>query len=292
MNLCALLEINKDKGKITNRDNVEIRRIQISQEVQNAIREYIRSQVDFYIQAEKIEFSGEYKPDEEKEVLCIHNFEFPYTILPPLSMDTIKEDEIEKIFAIFFIHDEEEYIACQSFDNRKIIKPEKMFLLYSKNTFSKIDKKGLIIDSKIDALFLIKEKILLFRSYQNASKIFDLKEIYREATDQEVEKFYKDEIFVGTESLEPSHFNNRLRKKIFLIQKNNILSLIKSKFDIIYDYAENLGMEKFFDKSKRKINFPRENKEIEKLLNFLNEDLFKSGISNCIYLTNSKRKIE
>lgn len=281
MNMCALLK--KDR---------EIRRISLNQDLQSYLPEYLAPEIEFYENAKEQEFTGEYRPEEdENTVLRISNFEFPYEIDVSnfLSIEILRENQIGEIKAIFFIN--EDMIACQAFDNRKIIKPERMFLLYSGNTFSKIDSRGLIIDSKIDALFSIKEKKILFKSFYSANKIFDLSNYYREATDSEVEKFYKNKIFINTKSLKPEIFSPRLRKKIFLIERNNVLGLVKKNFSVVCDYAKELNVGNYFDKSKGKIAFPDDKKEIEKLINFLNEDLFKSPISNSVYETNSKRKI-
>ncbi|MFN4298777.1 MAG: hypothetical protein ACK4EX_03490 [Thermaurantimonas sp.] len=274
--------------KKTEKESVRIKRISISGDIQNDLSGYFI--VDNLLKAEQIEFSGEYKPDEG-QVLYINNFDFVHRNELSLTCETITVDEIVNIKYLFFKYDENT-IVFQTFDNRKIIKPEKWLLIYSNDTFSKIDNKGLTIDSKIDALFIINEKKLLFTSYHNASKIFNLNDYFKEATDSEVKNFYQTDIFIDNNSLELNKFNSRMRKKIFLISKNGILDKVKENFETVCGYAKELGLENMFDEINKKIKFPSNEKEIGKLIDFLNEDLFKSPISNSIYETNSKRKLK
>lgn len=272
-------------------ENDNLRRISLSYDLQDQLSDYLRNAIDFFKDAELVEFNGEYKPNEN-QVLVINDFNFPLQELNNIiNTPVLKESEIDDIKCIIFL--EKDSISFQTFDSRKIIKTEKFYLFYSSDTYSKIDKKGLIIDAKIDAMFLKNEEKLLFTSYHNASKIFDLNEYFKAATDNEIkENFIKKEIFMGIDKLNLNIINSRHRKKIYQIIKNNVLNKVKDNFNAVIDYARELGLSNMFDESESKIIFPQEKKDIEKLINFLNDDLYKSPISKFIYETNSKRKIE
>ena len=180
----------------------------------------------------------------------------------------------------------EGYLIFQSIDSRKFIKPNS-FLFYSDNTFNYEDKKGIKLDNNIDTLLEIESNTVLFNSFHNASKIFDLSEIFREATNEELEEFQKHELF--SDGLTLDKINNRLRKKIFLIQKNEILNKIKQNYNIVKNYANEVGLSIYFNNNK--IIIPSDLSELTKLINFFNEDLYRSPISGVIYESNSKKSV-
>ncbi|GIV41553.1 MAG: hypothetical protein KatS3mg034_0863 [Vicingaceae bacterium] len=282
MNILCKLNSKTEKNNL--------RRISLSDHLQNQLSKYLSESINFFYKAKQIKFDGEYKPNEN-EVLEINNFDFPLKDYENIiNLPLLKEEEIYDIKHIIFLN--KESIIFQTFDSRKIIKTEKLYLIYSSETFSKIDNKGLIIDAKIDAMFLKNEDKLLFTSYHNASKIFDLSKYFREATDKEINIFKRHTIFKECDNIDYSIINSRYRKKIFQIIKNGVLNKVQDNFNEVIKYARELELPNMFDESESKILFPQEKKDIEKLINFLNDDLYKSPISKFIYETNSKRKME
>lgn len=277
MNLYCMLRNNDNPINI-------IRRILLSQELQSNLSAYIQKSINEIKNSTPISFSGEYKTEED-EVLIIDNFENPYANFVPATTQILQSNEIENIKTLIFVN--EEIIAYQCFDSRKVIRPDKWFLIYSGNTYNKIDNKGLIIESKIDALFC--KNRLFFYSYHNASKIFDLSSYYREASDKEIDDLMRDKCIQADVSFDKNLINSKMRKKLYLIQKNKTLEKIQNNFDIVLEYAKQLNLEKMFDKKKKKIIIPSDKKNLEKLINFLNDDLYKSPISETIYETNSKK---
>ncbi len=249
--------------------NSEVKRINITAELQEDIKNYIKEKIDSFISAEKIPFSGEYKPDIG-QVLYIETFEDTYYLKIKkediISCEILTGEDIDNIKSIIFYFDD--YIAYQYFDSRKIIKPSKFSIIYNGNTFSKIENKGLTIDQKVDVLYIIKEKKLLFTSYHNASRIFsNLSEYFREATDDEVEKFCLNNLFNTSKQLSRDYFNTKLRKKIFQIMKNKVLE--KVDFDKICKYAIEIGLpENMFDTHSKKIDLPNDKKKLEDINKF------------------------
>ncbi len=270
------------------KDN-NLKRVSLSQDLQTRLKDYIYERIQSFINSEQIQFTGEYKP-EEGQILCIKDFENPFEDFSAPTIEILNVEDIDSIKTIVFKDDN--YVAYQSFDKRKIIKPEKWFIIFTRDTFSKIENKGLIIEQRIDALYVIKERKLLFFSYHNASKVFNISNYFREATDEEVRSFYSNEVFSTVEDISEDMFNTRIRKKIYLIQKNEVLEKVKKNFDIVYEYSRNIGLENMFDKENKKINFPQDKKSLERLIKFLNDDLFISPVTGILYETNSKKPIQ
>lgn len=282
MNLYALLK-----------DNI-IKRIPLIKKLQNDLDTYFTNEISAFINKEKVNFNGEYKPEDD-QILIIENYDLKdslsaETLNNPLSVDPISQNEIESIKGLILKN--ENYIIFQTFDNRKIIRPDKWHLLYSADTFSKIEQMGIAIEQKIDMLYQINEKSLLFFSYHNASKILDLNNYYREATDREIESFLSNDLFEADLSqIDKNLFNSRIRKKIYQIQKNDTLNIVKDKKDKVREYASEVVIELNFNDKNGKIIFPNEKRKIEILINFLNDDIFKSPITDDWYQTNSKIKV-
>ncbi len=276
MNLYALLKNN------------DINRVQLSDELQNDLNDYFDGTIITFTSKTEIQFNGEYKP-EDNQILTITDYDLPFSIdfNNPLKIERLTNDKIESIKGL--IVNNNDFVLFQTFDNRKIIKPEKWHLIYSSNTFSKIENKGITIEQKIDVLYKIHEKKLLFFSYHNASKIFDLSDYYRGATNNEINNFLNNDLF-STSEININLFNSRLRKKVFQIEKNKVLEKVANKIEEIKNYANSIGIQLNLD-SSNKIVFPSDKKEIEQFIYFLNDDLYKSPITEFCYETNSKRKI-
>lgn len=270
-----------------------IKRLPLSQDVQDKLKlHYEDVQNRFLSIRKRVEFQGNYKCEDD-EIYKLEGFDWrnkikfnslnDFDFNNILTIGTISINEIDNIKILIAMT--EGYLIFQSMDNRKFIKPNS-FLFYSKKTFNYEDKKGIKIDDNIDALLEIDSNNFLFNSFHNASKIFDLSDNYREATKEEIDNFSGHIIFQG--KIDVNNLNHKLRKKIFLLTKNNILDKVIQNYEVVKDYAKQLGLECF---NKDKINIPTDNKQLHKLINFLNEDLYKSPISGSIYESNSKKEL-
>ncbi len=273
-----------------------IRRLPISQDVQNElISHYNRIKENLISGRNSVKFEGNYKC-EDNEIYELNEFDWKNKIKiinsnltnvnfeNLVTLNQINNNDIEKIKILIIKY--ENYLFFQSIDNRKFIKP-KSFLFYSNNTFNYVDKKGIKIDDNIDCIIDLDLTSLLFTSFHNANKIFDLSDSYREATKEEIYDFMNHETFSG--ELKEEYLTSTIRKKIFLITKNKILQNVNQNFHKVKEYAEQLGIDCF---ANEKIEFPEDKEKFKKLINFLNEDLFKSPISDVIYETNSKKRIK
>lgn len=270
----------------------QIKLINISGNIQNDLTP-LKNNAEEFLRKEKILFDGQYKPEDD-QILEIENFSLPFEIDfdNPLNLEKIEIDDIDLMKGL--IINDKKIIGFQSFDKRKIIEPSRLNIIFKGNTFSKLEERGITIDDKLDAVFSKQNKSLLFYSFHNASKIFDLSEYYREATDQEINSFFTTQIFSDIPKNLDEKIDTRIKKKIFLIKKNKIIEkLIDSHiFKEVAKYSKTFGLENYFDSTSKKIKIPDDKKEFKKILSFLNEDLYKSPISEIIYETNSKRKLE
>ncbi|MEW6508804.1 MAG: hypothetical protein AB1432_13775 [Bacteroidota bacterium] len=267
-----------------------IKLINISGNIQNELAA-LKNNAKEYLQREKILFDGQYKPEDD-QILEIKNFKLPFDIDfdNPLNLEKIDVTDIDLIKGL--IINDKKFLGFQYFDRRKIIEPNRLNIVFRGNTFSKLEDKGITIDDKLDVVFSKQNNSLLFYSYHNSTKIFDLSEHYREATEQEINTFFAPKMFSDIPENLDVTIDTRMKKKIFLIKKNKIMEKLKDAniFKEVAKYSKTLGLEIYFDSTAKKIKIPDDKKEFKKIISFLNEDLYKSPISEIIYETNSKRK--
>ncbi len=289
MNITAMLRVNGETA---------IKRVRISQAIQHELRDYILSPLNNYISCERIEFTGEFKPDDD-QILTIENFQLPFNIdfiHNILSLEALQIEDIEKIYGLIFSEPDRNEIIFQTFDSRKILGNKKWYeLVHHKNDFVRFENKGIIIDQRIDGVYLIKEKTLLFKSFHNISRLFDIRNYYREATDEEIKNFASDGL-IDVDRVDDliEVADTQTRKYIFLIQKNGILANLqdRDRFLKAKALANRFEIGDLFDEDKYKISIPVGSKKKTKLLlKFLNEDLYESPLTDSKYETNSKRKI-
>jgi len=276
MNIFALLK----------ESNPVIKRIAISRELQNGLFDYFKPDLEEMKRKARVRFDGQYKP-EEGEVLLINDFVIPFADELNINAEVIQEQDIEKIKAIIIKVSNEE-VGFQTFDSRKIISPNKWHLTYSQGTFSKLERKAISISKNIDVLYT--NKFLLFSSFQNASKIFDLSDVYRELTDQEIDELKSSDIIEFSDGLDKSLFDSRMRKKLYQIKRSHVLDNVKQRFDRVKACAEQFGLEQYFDDGK--VMFPSSKRELKVIIDFLSDDIFRSSITEDVYETNSKKKID
>lgn len=275
--------------------NDEIKRIPLNRELQGALNRTFEEKKAEFIPDDNdniLNFEENVGYKCEGEIFKLDNFEMPSpiveSIMNPVSLNELREVDYEEVKHIFFgKHSENDlWVAFIVFDKKKIIRRGNgvISILYRNGTFTEFDQKVLVIDNRIDALF-VSEK-LYFRSLRNVKRIFGeiIERYYRAATDDEVDQLANT---VFEEDIPEEYLDHTSRKLIFGIIKNGtnydlsqIVEIGSEKFNLSVELKEN-----------GKLSLPNSKKEFKKLLKLLNDDLFESPLTRAKYETNSKRKI-
>lgn len=214
------------------------------------------------------------------------------TAIPVWDPKVIDVNHIKALFVGIASPQNNNLIAIQTFNKKQILDTSKSFvmkLIGSANTFSKADNVGFNLDDKLVAI--INGSDIFFRSFFKLRSIFDMSNYFAEATDQEVNDFAMHSVFEVPLGFKlDTVADTVIRTKVTLINKsgtlNNqtILKLKRAAKKINFPLQTNIvsGVEK--------IVMPQEKKAIKALLDFLDEDIFTSEITQTIYKSNSKRK--
>lgn len=276
-----------------------VKKLELAKDVQLSICSTFSIGVINLLEKDEIEFDGSYKPHDD-ECLFIRCFDLlediRNAIRDPIGIESFnpfKDDEIVDIKAIFVGSykktDNEEIfdVAFQKFKKEQHIQPTHYNLFYSEGTFRQEKNKGLSITDAIDCIFI--NDNLKFSSFYYARQIFALNEYYRIATDNEVERFVKNErLSIGdVDIFKQISDNTWIRRKIAMINDSNVLG--NNSAEKIQNSAKQIGLK--IEVRNKKIVLPNNKEDLKNVLGFLDEEAYQGPFSQNTYLANSKRKI-
>ncbi|EGQ8231940.1 Kiwa anti-phage protein KwaB-like domain-containing protein [Vibrio parahaemolyticus] len=274
-------------------------RFELSSTVQDDLTTYLqRQESEFELSSEVIPFDGKYKPDDG-EVLLIDNYDdidnLSNAIINPLSIEVVEPTEsffgdIKALFTGYASDSGDVKVLLQNFDRRRIISTNGLSIFHSSNVYKKIEGIGLTVDSKLTAI--LERDRLRFHSFFMARQIFDLSEYYKEATNDDITVFSSSDVVKVSDKDKLIEISDSwVRRKISLIQQSDILETVPihvmkavaSEFNIPFSTISLNGSEV--------IEIPTDKPALKVLLRFLDEDYYKSPLSNTSFVTNSKRAL-
>lgn len=284
---------------LTSVPSMRVVKFDLSASIQDELTTYLEQQeLMFNLSTDEIQFDGKYKPDDG-EVLFIDNYDdidnLSNAIINPMSVDVVDPTEsffsdIKALFTGYVTSNGDVKILLQNFDRRRVISTNGLSIFHSANVYKKIEGIGLTVDSKLTAI--LENGKLRFHSFFMTRQIFDLSEYYKEATNDDIT------VFASSSSVNVSDINNLIglsdswvRRKISLIQQSGILELVPihvmqvvaTEFNIPFAIENINGCDI--------IKIPDNKSDLKVLLRFLDEDYYKSSLSNTNFVTNNKRAL-
>ncbi len=277
----------------------DVWRLPLTAPVQAEIGAMFKNQEEFFDASYPvcIPFDGKYKPDDF-ECLSIANFSGAarmYAALnSPLEIQEIpaSAEVLVRIKALFtgYEHEGDMRIPVQRFDQRQVLSSRGLSIFHSSDVFKKIEGPGITLDSRLCAL--IKNGELRFRSFHVMRQVFDnVAQYYVEATDADIDLFAASSC-LSVNSIELKNVADTwVRRKITLVSASDILARVPVPLlvTIARDFGINLLTEQ--NGSEQRLIVPTQRSELLGFLRFLDEDYYKSPVSEARYLTNSKRRL-
>ena len=241
----------------------------------------------------EIEFCAGYTPSQS-EIFIIDEFTDCNELYKYISGEikatefNPKKHSAENIKCLFAGN--EDTIILQNFDKKQVLNLHRTLLL-SSNVFELSTSIGFNLQDKLAGV--VTGNKIRFKSFQNLRKIFDMDKYFREATEEELKQFVLHDKFYqepGFDIIKVS--DTEIRTKVALIKRINTMNYSISAMKK-YAKQSNFDLKTMIDNTtgEEKIILPTDKKEIKLLLSFLNEDIFKSGITKQTYKSNSKRPI-
>lgn len=276
-----------------NSNDYVVRHIPLNSSTQTAVFDIFNAQKDVFLRnKEEVAFSGDWKPDDDEILtvsapkdaqVIINTYSNKSLILQPIL--NLSEFDTFPIRALFGSNDKGNTILVQKFNQSQYL-ARKFSLFMDNNAYSKLDTPTISLDSKL--LCVISNGIVKFNNFSNMRCVFDMKEYYKEATDEDIDLFSKhSRICIDDVENLKNIANQNIRKRIHNLLKSNVLDDF-SATDIL-NKAKEHGFENLITVQDNKVSLPNDAKEIIKILCFLDEKLYKGVFSELVIMANSTK---
>jgi len=270
--------------------NGELRYIDLAEEIVESTKKLFVDAASELMNndTESIQFDGRYVIRDDENEISFIELTLPETFndIPNnqqgITTLDIGNDEIKSLVwyydgALFF----QMFTSGNLLESKYVVK-----FLQEEHTFNRLTEKAFIINNKIQAIH--KDGKLYFKSFPSASKIFDLSAYMVEATTVEVNDFgNKDNVDIDVNWLS-AHANNKTRRLIKMISTSGTLDTFmgmdaRKRGKIAKSVNVDINIR------DGKLVLPSSVSKVNKILEFLNEDVYKGLITEIIFRTNSKR---
>lgn len=277
---------------------VQLFRIPMHQALQQTLSISWGTQLDDLLDgAQEIPFNAGYQP-EEHELFVLPEFEPPAWLVGESSttiggLDPINqsEDLLASIKGVAgFARDEDgnELVLFQNFSRSHVIRPG-AFLLLRGGTYETTGRPGLTLDMRLAAAHLVVERKLIFRNFRTVNTFLPLGDFYEEASEHQIREVLAHPRLAATNAENIATDSNQwFRKRFAMLRDSGILDQYSAK----QIQSRSKGYDVEIHIQKGKIVFPEDRASAKKVLQFLNEELFKGAITATLYETNSKREAD
>lgn len=279
----------------------DVWRIPLSAPVQTEVAAMFKNQEEEFDAAysASVPFDGKYKP-EDFECLAIPDFQGAGRMFDalsqPLQCDSIpaSSEVLARIKALFtgYVHDGEMHILVQRFDKRQVLSGRGISIFHSADVFKKIEGPGITLDCRLAAV--IRGGELRFRSFHVMRQVFDnVSQYYVEATDTDIEAFARNTALKVDDEALKAVADTWVRRKVALVAASDILNAVPTTE--LVAVAREFGITLLTEQPAGAVDpvliVPTQRADLMALLRFLDEDYYKSPLSEARYMTNSKRRI-
>lgn len=278
--------------------NSRLLRIPLHQGLQDTLSESWLAQYEAFVdEIDEIDFNAGYQP-EAHERFRLENYELPQFLagenrqsvpdLDAISMDDALLDSAKGLVAFVRTEDGQEFLLFQNFSRSHVIQPGR-FLFLQNDTYETATRAGLTLDQKLSAVYIPDQAKLLFHNFRTVNSFLPLIEFYEEASEEQIREVLDHDLLAPEdEDALALNANQWFRKRFAMLRDSGVLDT--------YTAAEirtrSQGYDVDIQVANGKLVFPAEKPAAKKLLQFLNEELFRGPITETLYETNSKREAD
>ena len=273
-------------------------RIPLHQMLQDTLAENWQEQYAAFLdEVQEIDFDPGYTP-EPHERFRLQDYELPEWLAEEDSQSVVNLDAITNDDAMLdntsgvvaFARNEqgEEVMLFQNFSRSHIIRPGR-FLFLQGDTYESARRPGLNLDSKFSAIYLPIENKLLFHSFRTVNTFLPLADFYKEASEQEIREVLGHHLLAPEDAdALASDTNQWFRKRFAMLRDSGILDQYTAQQIAHHSRGYEVNIRLDGDQ----LVFPVDRIQAKRLLQFLNEELFRGAITETLYETNSKREAD
>lgn len=273
----------------------QILQVPLAGQLQDLLATDWQSQLDAFQQdMQFIKFDAGYQP-EAHECFVLESFEPPDWLARVSSTNVCNFDEMPRVDSVLdkvvgvaaLARDAAgaERVLFQNFSRSHVIQPGRGLFLDG-NTYGASNKRGLTLGNHLSAVYLRPEGKLLFRSFRTVNAFMPLGDHYQEASEQQIREVLAHPN-LDAESIDALALNaNQWFKRRFAMLRDSKVLDDHSPQDI---KARSTGYEVDVTVRNGRIVFPADKQAAKKLLQFLNEELYRGAITEKLFEANSKR---
>ena len=277
---------------------IELLQIPLSQQVEdNLSRDWSSQYIQFATNIREIDFDPGYKPDENDR-FSLAEYKLPKWLIDEsvskisdrqsLSNNEARINLIKGIVAFARTNQGEELLLFQNFRPSQVIRPRLSLYLHH-GTYNSMEHPGLMLVRKLSAIYQLKERKLLFDNFRNVNTFLPLEEFYSEASERDIREILSHNRFAPENpdeiATDPDQWT---RKRFSMLRDSEILDKYSANDIVKRSEGHDISIQIKDDR----IVFPANKKDAKRLLQFLNEELFRGPITDTLYETNSKKKAE
>jgi hypothetical protein len=272
-------------------------RIPLHQALQNELAASWTAQYDAFVKnVDEIDFNAGYTP-EAHERFRLSDYDPPAWLSEEDSQSAGDLDMITNNDALldatrglvaFARDDGAEVVLFQNFSRSHVIRPGR-FLFLQNNTYETTRRPGLTLDTKLSAVYHPADQRLLFHSFRTVNTFLPLADFYEEASEQQIREILRHKLLAAEDADALAVDSNQwFRKRFAMLRDSGVLDNYSAK----QIQARSKGYDVEVRVSKGAIVVPVDRVAAKKLLQFLNEELFRGAITETLYETNSKREAD
>lgn len=279
-------------------EGMRLFRIPLHQNLQTTLSERWEQQyTEFLSNITEVQFDAGYNL-EKHERFRLSDYQLPdwlrsETSLTIHNQDSISAndhfiDSIRSVVAFARNEQKQEVVLFQKFSRSHVIKPGNSLFLQD-DTYESVQRPGLTLETKLSALYFTTHAKLLFHTFRTANSFLPLTDFYEEASEQDIREVLGHARLAAEDPDALAVGASQWFCKRFALLKN---SKILDKFTAKEIKAYSKGYDVDVQVKGNKIVFPAEKEAAKRLLQFLNEELFRGPITETLYETNSKREAD
>lgn len=272
--------------------NLEARKINLNQGLQNQVQQLFATQKQTFLANinQETEFQGDWKPDSD-ELLTIDTPADAQIIIDTINANrngiedvNLANFEEEPIKALFGQDNNGDILVQTFFKGQYLTRTFSIFL--QNDTYNKLDAPAIAFDNKL--LCIISNNTVKFKSFHNLRCLFDLGDLYKEATNTDLETFSElENIAISDFKSFQGTANQNIRKRIHNLLQSNVLTDYTA--NQIREKAVDEGLNDLININNNQIVMPDDSKGIMNLLSFLDEKLYRGPFSDNIIRANSTK---
>ena len=243
---------------------------------------------------QEIDFDAGYTP-EAQEIFRISNYPPPdwlneqsSTSVPDIEAINTNDSLLASTrgLAGFAIMDGRELVLFQNFVPSHVIKPGR-FLFLRNDTYMSSTRPGLTLSGALSAVLDPSDGTLLFSNFRSVNTFLPLSDYYEEASEQVIREVLGHErLAVANVEALAVGANQWFRKRFAMLKDSEVLDEFTP--EEVRSRAGNYEIT--IEISEDRIVFPTDKPSAKKLLQFLNEEIFRGPITDILYETNSRRE--